>query len=186
MEYKCPECLKNSRLVCLDLETTGLSPIFNNIIELGVVEVLNGEIKTKYSRLFGGGRSSIYLVRKIHKIKDSEREGKTTFAESAASVANWLNGSILLTHNGAKFDIPFMKSKMEEVGVKLNCQNSIDTFLISKKYGEHEFHSLQYLCKKYEIPYGEENHRGLTDCICTVQLLYAFIEKFGPEVIGMQ
>ena len=184
MEYACPDCLKDKRIVCLDLETTGLSPIFNNIIELGVVEILDGKPKTQYSRLFGGGRSSMFLVRKIHKIKDCEREGKSTFAESAKAVANWLDGAILLTHNGAKFDIPFMKAKMDEVGVKLNCPISIDTYLLSKKIGKHDFHSLQWLCGKYGIPYGEENHRGLTDCICTVQLLYVFVEKFGPEILG--
>ena len=182
--YECPDLLKSYRIVCLDLETTGLSAIFNNIIELGVVEIVNGEIKTKYSRLFGGGRSSMYLVRKVHKIRDFEREGKTTFAESAKSVADWLNGAVLLTHNGAKFDIPFMKRKMEEVRVSLNFPFQIDTFLLSKKYGDHEFHSLKWLCEKYGIPYGDENHRGLTDCICTVQLRYALVEKFGPHIIN--
>ena len=183
--YKCPECLRDHRMVCIDLETTGLSPVFNNIIELGVVEVVGGEIKTKYSRLFGGGRSSMYLVRKVHKIRDCERVGKSTFAESASAVARWLNGSILLSHNGAKFDIPFMKSKMSEVGVKLECPVSIDTYQLSKKYGSYEFHSLQWLCKRYGIPYGEENHRGLTDCLCTVQLLYAMVDDFGESILGM-
>ena len=185
MIYQCPDYLRQFRIVCLDLETTGLSPIFNNIIELGVVEIVNGEIRTKYSRLFGGGRSSMYLVRNVHKIKDCERVGKSTFAESAHSVANWLNGAVLLTHNGVKFDIPFMKKKMEDVGASLSCPNQIDTYLLSKKYGEHDFHSLQWLCKKYDIPYGEENHRGLTDCLCTVQLLYALTKNFGVEITNL-
>ena len=43
---------------------------------------------------------------------------------------------------------------------------------------------VKMLCEKYGIPYGDENHRGLTDCICTVQLLYALVEKFGPQIIN--
>lgn len=182
--YICPPQLRQQRMVCLDIETTGLSPVFNNIIELGVVEIVNGEIKTKYSKLFGGGRSSVYLARSIHKIKDGDRAGKATFAESAQAVANWINGAVLVTHNGAKFDIPFMKKKMEEVGVVLSFPYQIDTFLLSKKCKDHEFHSLQWLCDKYRIQYGDENHRGLADCLCTVQLLYALVERHGSQILN--
>lgn len=182
MTYKCPEGLKSSRLIVLDLETTGLHQVFNNIIELGVVEVNGGEVTKEYSRLFGGGRSSMYLVRKVHGIKDADREGKPTFKQCARKVADYLSGAILITHNGTKFDIPFMEAKMKEVGVNLSHHRHIDTYLISKKL-EHEKNSLEWLCGKYGIPYDESNHRGLTDCLCTLQLLYAFCEKFGEAAI---
>lgn len=182
MEYACPEVLRSSRLVCLDIETTGLSPVWNNIIELGVVEVKNGLITQKYSKLFGGGRSSMYLVRKIHGIKDYERQGKQTFAQCAPKVAQYLTGATLVSHNGAKFDVPFIESKMKEVGISLSYFRHIDTYLISRKL-EHKYNSLEWLCHHYNIPYDESNHRGLTDCLCTLQLLYAFIEKFGADRI---
>lgn len=180
--YQCPDGLKNSRLIVLDLETTGLDLLFNNIIELGVVEVKDGEVVREYSKLFGGGRSSAYLVKNVHGIKDSERIGKPTFRECAEKIANYLSGAILVTHNGAKFDIPFMEMKMKEVGVTLSYYKQIDTYLISKKL-EHERNSLEWLCGHYGIKYDESNHRGLTDCLCTLQLLYAFCQKFGCEKI---
>lgn len=182
MQYSCPDSLKDSRLVCLDIETTGLSPIWNNIIELGVVEVRNGNIVQQYSRLFGGGRSSMFLVRKIHGIKDFEREGKKTFAQCAKRVAEYLNGATLVSHNGVKFDVPFLEAKMKEAGASFSFFKHIDTYLISKKL-DHKFHSLEWLCQNYGIPYDESNHRGVTDCLCTLQLLYAFIEKFGADAV---
>ena len=75
-----------------------------------------------------------------------------------------------------------MEAKMKEVGVNLSHHRHIDTYLISKKL-EHEKNSLEWLCGKYGIPYDESNHRGLTDCLCTLQLLYAFCEKFGEAAI---
>ena len=79
ISQKCPDIFKNKRLLSLDIETTGLNIFYNTIIELGVVEVVDGKVKTEYNKLFGGGHSSMFLVRKIHHIKDSERFGKKTF-----------------------------------------------------------------------------------------------------------
>ena len=42
----CPDILKNKRIITLDIETTGLSIFYNTIIELGVIEIVNGEVKT--------------------------------------------------------------------------------------------------------------------------------------------
>ena len=201
MQYECPEQLKHQRLVALDIETTGLSIMANNIIELGVVEVVDGVLKTKYSRLFGGGRSSVYLTRKIHEIRDVERQGKQTFRECCPRIAQWLDDAVIVTHNGAKFDMPFIRQKMDEVGVTLNISGHYDTYLICKSIkrdvldgngnpmldekGKHvqepvyEKHSLEYMCGRFGIPYDESNHRGLTDCICTLDLLYALFQKHG-------
>ena len=184
MEYQCPHFLLGHRLVCLDLETTGLDIIRNNIIELGVVEVKQGKIAQQYSKLFGGGRSSMYLVRKIHGIKDSERVGKPSFKSCCKRVADYLSGAVIITHNGMKFDVPFMEEKMKEAGISLSYIRHIDTYVLSKKL-KHEKNSLEWLCGKYGIQYDESNHRGLTDCLCTLQILYAFCEKFGEEnVLG--
>ncbi len=182
MEYVCPEFLKPERLIALDIETTGLSRTWNTIIELGVVEVMNGEIVRRYSRLFGGGRSSIYLVRKVHGIRDSERRNRKTFAQCAQRVAQYLNGATLVTHNGARFDVPFIEARMKEAGTTLSYFRHIDTYLISRRM-KHQHNSLEWLCHRYDIPYDETNHRGLTDCFCTLQLLYAFAEKFGSDEI---
>ncbi len=182
MEYSCPEALRHDRLICLDLETTGLSPVFNNIIELGVVEVKGGVVATRYSRLFGGGRSSMYLVQNVHHIKDSERLGKGTFEEAAQKIADYLSGAILITHNGAHFDIPFIQTKMASAGVRFTIHRHLDTILIARRL-KQEHTSLKWLCGKYGIPYGDENHRGLADCLCTLQLFYAFCDRFGTEEV---
>lgn len=205
MLYECPPLLKNHRLVSLDIETTGLDMRLNNIIELGVVEVVDGVEKLKYGRLFGGGRSSPYLVKNIHHITDGEREGKSTFRESCRKIADYLCGAVLVTHNGARFDIPFMEAKMKEEGVHMSYVKHYDTIILArslkkdvldrngnKTYDKdgnviqeslHKSHSLEYLCGEYGIPYDEENHRGLKDCWCTLQLLYALVSKF-PGILS--
>lgn len=179
-KYECPACLRNRRLICLDIETTGLDILFNTIIELGIIEYVDGVEKQRYSRLFGGGHSSMYLVRKIHHIKDASRRRLPTFKDCADKISNFLSNSCIITHNGTKFDIPMIEQKLSEVNCKLENCTYIDTFLIAKKL-VHDSNSLEALAKQYNLEYG--GHRGLGDAETTLQLLFCLIEKNGSGII---
>ena len=179
--FECPSCLKNSRMIVLDIETTGLDIIFNTIIEIGVIEVQFGKIVKEYSTLFGGGRSSLYLTRKIHHIKDSDRIGKPKFSERADKLSKYLSNSVIVTHNGLNFDIPMLNQKFSEIGVRMDNVKFIDTYVIAKKLNCFESNSLENLSKVFNLEYGA--HRGLGDSKTTLQLLYAFIDKYGEDVL---
>lgn len=192
-----PEILRNKRLLAIDIETTGLSTVYNTIIELGVVEIVNGEVKNEYTRLFGGGHSSMYLVRKVHHIKDSERVGKSTFKECAEKIANYLSNSIIVTHNGNAFDIPMIQYKLNECGYKIENFQSIDTLQLVRKMRKAEAsqeedekkhtgrNKLGNLCKEFGLIYGGEEgnnaHRGLEDSEATLDLLFYLINNKKVE-----
>ena len=185
----CPDILKDKRLITLDIESTGLNIIYNTIIELGVIEVVNGEVKTEYSRLFGGGHSSMYLVRKVHHIKDFERRGKKTFKECAEKIASFLSNSIIVTHNGNSFDIPMIERKLSEAGYEIKNFKSLDTLQLVKKMRKDEENddkqvkrnTLGALCNEFGLVYGGEegnkSHRGLEDAEATLDLLYYLINN---------
>lgn len=184
----CPDILKDKRLITLDIESTGLNIIYNTIIELGVIEVVNGEVKTEYSRLFGGGHSSMYLVRKVHHIKDFERRGKKTFKECAEKIASFLSNSIIVTHNGNSFDIPMIERKLSEAGYEIKNFKSLDTLQLVKKMRKEEEddkqvkrNTLGALCNEFGLVYGGEegnkSHRGLEDAEATLDLLYYLINN---------
>ena len=184
----CPDILKDKRLITLDIESTGLNIIYNTIIELGVIEVVNGEVKTEYSRLFGGGHSSMYLVRKVHHIKDFERRGKKTFKECAEKIASFLSNSIIVTHNGNSFDIPMIERKLSEAGYEIKNFKSLDTLQLVKKMRKEEDddkqvkrNTLGALCNEFGLVYGGEegnkSHRGLEDAEATLDLLYYLINN---------
>lgn len=185
VEYPFPAELRGERLIALDIETTGLSLKYNTIIELGTIEVVNGREVTRHSRLFGGGYSSMYLIRNIHKIKDAERIGRRTFKEQAEKIASYLSGASLVTHNGNRFDIPMIQHKLAQCGQQIKNFKVIDTYSMARKIG-HESNSLANLCKQYYIRYGGENldksHRGLEDAEATLQLLYCLMSKKADKM----
>ena len=195
MEHqKCPDILKGQRLIALDIETTGLSIPYNMIIELGVIELINGEVKTEYSRLFGGGHSSMYLVRKVHHIKDSERKNLATFAQSAEKIASFLSNSTIVTHNGKAFDMPMIQRKLKDAGQEITNFRQLDTLALvraMRKEQDDEMddkqerirgrNTLGSLCAEFGLQYGGETgdaaHRGLEDAWACLDLLFYLINS---------
>jgi DNA polymerase III alpha subunit (gram-positive type) len=177
---ECPDILKNMSFVVFDLETNGLNPLFSTIIEIGCIEVERGIITNQYTTLFGGGKSSMYLVRRVHKIKDSERVGKKSFKERAGAISRYFSNKILVGHNIDKYDIPMMQTKLSECGYNLENIKSIDTLKIAREIG-HDSNTLENLSKFYNVEEGE-HHRGFDDAKMTLNILYVFAEKFPDKL----
>lgn len=192
-----PDIFRDKRIIALDIETTGLSNTFNTIIELGVIEVQNGMVVQRYSRLFGGGHSSMYLVRKIHQIKDSERKFKPTFKECAEKISKYLSNAILVTHNGNAFDIPMIQNKCNSIGFPLEGIKVIDTLQLARKMRkneegnddekkQHGRNTLENLCKEFGLQYGGEEggnaHHGLEDSEACLDLLFYMVNNNKVEI----
>ena len=199
-----PDIFKGKRLIACDLETTGLSVLYNTIIEIGCVEVNNGRVvkfgsKSGFTRLFSGGHSSMYLVRKVHHIKDSDRSSEkySTFKQSAEKISEYLSNSILVTDNGNSFDIPMIQQKLTEAGYPLHDFKSIDTLQLVRKMrkkesGEedekrqHGRNTLENLCREFGLVYGGDEgrnaHRGLEDAEACLDLLFYLVNNGKVEI----
>ena len=192
-----PAIFKNRRLIACDLETTGLNIAYNTIIEIGCVEVKNGQVvkfgkQDGFTRMFGGGHSSMYLVRKVHHIRDSERRGFSTFMQCAEKISAYLSNSILVTHNGNSFDIPMIQRKLNEAGFPLHDFKSIDTLQLVRRMrkaggddDDDKRHTgrnrLESLCGEFGLVYGGESgdkaHRGLEDAEACLDLLFYLVNS---------
>ncbi len=191
---KVPDIFLNKRIIALDIETTGLDLQKNAIIELGVVEVVNGKVTTEYKKTFGGGHSSMYLVRCVHHITDEERKGKKTFRECGEKIASYLSNSIIVTHNGNAFDIPMIEYNLRQAGFEWRNYKSIDTLSIMRKYRKANDdetdekkekvqgrNRLGNICSEFGLVYGGESgdnaHRGLEDAEACLDLLFYLVNN---------
>lgn len=197
-----PEQFRQCRLIALDCETTGLTK-YNTIIELGCVEVNHGGVvkfgnEGGFSKLFGGGHSSMYLVRKVHRIKDSARRGRKTFKQCAQKISEYLSNSVIVTHNGNSFDLPLIQQKLSEAGFPLHDFKSIDTLQLVRKMRKSESGSeddekrqrgrntLGNLCREFGLVYGGEEgdkaHRAYEDAEACLDLLFYLVNNGKVEV----
>ena len=172
------DIFRNTRIIALDIETTGVNIEFDRIIELGVVEYENGNLIREYTKLFSGGRSLPYLVKSIHGIRDRDRKKEKTFEESAEKVASYLSNAYLLGHNIKKFDKPMIDYKLSLGGCKLENVKLIDTLILARKF-KFASNTLEWLANHFNLEYG--NHRGLGDSKTCYELFLKLIEKLDVK-----
>lgn len=103
-----------------DLETSGLDPVKCRILEIGATKVVRGEITERRSWLLNHGIDIPEEITRITTIDKAliDADGvdpKVAVAEFLVWLgdANWVN----LTHNGFRFDIPFLHEEIFRQGL---------------------------------------------------------------------
>ncbi len=102
-------------LVVLDVETTGLDPENDRVIELGLVLVDGGEVGTKRSWLVQPGIAVPKEALDIHGITDAELRTAPPFAEIRAELLALTAGRLPVAYN-APFDRAFLAAELRRSG----------------------------------------------------------------------
>ena len=118
--------------VVLDFETTGFSPIKDNILEIGAIKVLNNNIVGKFNTLINPKRPiPPYISEKI-KITDNMVKDAPYIEDIFKDFYNFLTDLPLVIHN-ARFDMSFLITNGQNLG--FNIKNSaLDTVSVAKKF----------------------------------------------------
>ena len=159
--------------VSIDLETTGLNPKTDKIIEIGAVKVVGGEIKERFSTYVNPGRKLEQRITDLTGIRDEDLADAPTIAEIFPDLQLFLGELPLLGHS-VLFDFSFLKKAA--VNQKLTFEKSaVDTLKIARKYLQSlESRSLGFLCGYYGI--SHHAHRALADAEAT-DILYRRLKE---------
>ncbi len=176
------------RLIALDTETTGLSPLEGHkIVEIGAVEILDGRLTGKeYSCYLDPCRSVPEEVVKIHGLSDDFLKGKPLFKEIMPAFLSFLGESPLIIHN-APFDLSFLKRELEESGEGELKNEVIDTLQIAREKLPGQRVSLDSLCVYYGVDLSKRTkHGALLDAQLLAEVYRKMcLEKAGePEEVG--
>ena len=80
--------MKRNYVVC-DLETTGLNPITDRIIEIGLVRVQQGEIAGKYHTMVNPGMTLPLKIKRLTGIDDGDLAGAPPSGEVIGDVVDY-------------------------------------------------------------------------------------------------
>lgn len=156
----------------LDLETTGLNPKTDKIIEIGAIRVRDGKLTEEFSTLINPGRKLEERITALTGITDEALEHAPSIEEVWPSLLAFLGTDLLVGHR-ILFDYSFLK----RVAVNQKCtfeRQGIDTLKIARKcLPDLESRRLPDLCKNYGIPHHA--HRAADDAVATFRLY----EKLG-------
>lgn len=169
-------------VIFLDLETTGLSPIIDKIIEIGAIKLTSrGEIhvfdKLVYPQIQIPEASTL-----IHNITNEMVKDAPTIDQILPEFLNFLETYPLVAQN-AKFDIGFLVFSMHKKGMRFPPSRIYDSSRFARKaLPELKSFGLLVLTKYFNITL-DNHHRALEDglaCLKMVCRCFELSQKMYP------
>lgn len=164
--------------VSIDLETTGLNPKTDKIIEVGAVKVIDGQQTEEFVSFVNPGRKLEERIVELTGIGDKDLREAPHIEEILPGLLEFLGELPLLGHS-ILFDFSFLKKAA--VNRRLHFEKmGVDTLKIARKYlAGLEHRSLDYLCGYYGI--SHHAHRALADAAATDLLYRRLSEEFEKD-----
>ncbi|WP_418790033.1 helicase C-terminal domain-containing protein [Phosphitispora sp. TUW77] len=96
--------------IFLDIETTGLNPETDEIIEIGAIAVRRGKVVDRYHTLLNPGRKLPVKIITMTGLTDDMLRDAPIFSEEAEKLLSFIGESPIFGHN-ISFDISFLQQK---------------------------------------------------------------------------
>jgi len=171
-----------SRYTVVDVETTGLSPYDNRIIEIGIVRVEDGEIVETFESLVNPRASLSSTITRITGITSADIVDAPYFEDIAIEVISLFEDSILVAHNAA-FDLQFLHFEFNRLGISFHPKELCTVRLSRRLFPEHKRHGLDAQIERYGLTI-HDRHRALGDTLATQQLLEVFSELLDEDTFN--
>ncbi|MBD8068264.1 PolC-type DNA polymerase III [Bacillus sp. PS06] len=162
--------LSEDTFVVFDVETTGLSAVYDKIIELAAVKMKNGEIIDRFEAFANPHHRLSATTIELTGITDDMVRNAPDIEEVLQRFSDWAEDAILVAHN-ASFDMGFLNVGYKQIGQEKASNPVIDTLELARfLYPEFKNHRLNTLCKKFDINLTQ-HHRAIYDAEATGYLL---------------
>jgi CRISPR-associated protein Cas2 len=153
--------------VVVDVETTGLSHLSDEIIEIGALRVAGGEPVEEFHSLVRCKNKIPESVKNLTGITDEEllKDGRELH-EVLQELNEFLSNSMLICHNAA-FDLNFIQSACKRANIQVPRNKCADTLILAKKKlkGIRDY-KLSTIAEKLSVD-TDGLHRALRDCYIT-------------------
>ncbi|HHV71663.1 MAG TPA: hypothetical protein GXX38_03500 [Clostridia bacterium] len=154
--------------VALDLETTGLNPRFDKIIEIGAVKVKNAQIIAKFSSLINPQIEIPRLITDLTGITTEMVKDAPLIEHILPSFLNFIGELPIIAHN-INFDLGFIKHNVKKINQEI-CNSTVDTLWICRKmFPQLQDHKLKTITDYLQIKL-ENHHRAFHDCLAVAEI----------------
>lgn len=152
----------------VDIETTGLSPQKDDIIELSALKVRDNKVVEEFSTLLKSSKGVNNFISGLTGITNSMLNNAPIIEDVLPEFLAFIGNDIILGHN-VNFDMRFIKAKTQLVLNKMVENSIMDTMIFAKRNLELPNFKLTTIAQYYDID-TKNNHRGLKDCYITFEV----------------
>lgn len=174
-----------SRFVVVDIETTGIRPDHNRIIELSAFAVERGVIGPSFTSLINPGVKIPGFISNMTGIHDSDVKDAPRAEEVLPSFMRFLGGDAFVAHN-ARFDWGFINMELKRSGAPEMDNDVLCTVRLTRRVfpGERSY-GLDNLINRFDLKLNpEDRHRGLGDAWACAEILLRCMNKLHEANIS--
>jgi DNA polymerase-3 subunit epsilon len=172
-------------LVFFDLETTGVSPTDDRIIDIALLKRLPGGGEESLASLVDPGMPIPPESIAVHHITDEMVRGQPSFKDLAPRLLSFIGDADLGGFGILRFDVPLLQVEFRRAGIELPMEGRrlVDALAV--------FHRMEprNLAAAYKFYCGKpfpEAHRAEPDARAAAEVLFAQVERYPdlPKDIG--
>jgi DNA helicase-2/ATP-dependent DNA helicase PcrA len=172
------DALSHGTVVVFDVETTGLSPDDDEVIDLGAVKLQDGQPVAEFDTLLRPSRG-IGDSEAVHGISEQTlflqgRDPMEVFHE----FARFSDGAVLVGHN-VGFDLSMVRAQSARLGVPLRTDLWDDTLDLSRRLLDLERYDLTTV-SNHLATQAKPSHRALADARTTAEILIKLSQRLKP------
>lgn len=149
--------------VIYDLETTGLDPQKDRIIEIGAIKAVQGNVEEFHAFI----NENITIPEKITALtgitEEMLKEGES-FNSAVSRFSSFIGGGLVLGYNNSKFDDLFLMAECSRHKCTYPLKRTKDVLKkVRATFPKFFSYRMADVAKQLEIPYSA-SHRALNDC----------------------
>jgi DNA polymerase-3 subunit epsilon len=153
--------------VVIDLETTGLFPAEDRIVEIAMARVEDGRVVDEWATLIDPGRDPGPTF--LHHISQQMVLGAPMFSDIAGEILARLDGAVVVAHNAA-FEEGFLAAELARLRIHVPLIPTLCTLRVARSVLASPNYKLATCCEMCGIPLRDA-HTALGDVRATAQLL---------------
>ncbi|MDK2819257.1 MAG: PolC-type DNA polymerase III [Mycoplasmataceae bacterium] len=170
--------------VVFDIETTGLSPRFDEVIEFGGVKIKDGKVIETMQFFIKGEKPISNFTTNLTGITQEMVNSGISEIDGIKKIQAFICDYSLIAHN-ASFDIGFLQEKIFKYGIGELTNQWIDTLSISKLIVPvSKSYRLEIMCKKFGVNYDSTiAHRAIYDAEVLSSLWLKLMDELNSRNI---
>ena len=170
--------------VVFDLETTGISRVYDEVVEISAVKVRGGKVVDEFSTLVNPGRHIPSGASQVNGITDQMVAYAPRFVKVLQEFLDFTEGYPLVGHNIASFDMKFICRDAEKYYGSVPVNDYIDTLPLARKHLPNlSHHKLTDLASYYGLT-TDGAHRALNDCRMNQQVYECMVKEMREARTG--
>ena len=161
----------------IDIESTGVDPSRDRIVELAIVKVMPDGSRRMYVQRFNPQMPIHPKATAVHGIRNEDVADAPLFEQEAPAIKAFLEGCDLGGYNAVRFDVPMLQNEFRRVGIDIDLlqRRLVD---VQRIFHIKEPRDLSAAYRFYCEKTLDNAHSAEADILATIEILDAQLERY--------